>query len=270
MNRTEIADLIVDRLATERQHLKAQFQKTQGKVGYFTVDNLLPEELALKIFSAFPQPDSMKLRKSLREHKFVAAQMDLYNPLLEEAIYAFQDQRVIERMQDICEAVSLYPDEHLYAGGISLMGKGQFLNPHLDNSHEKDRSRWRVLNLLYYVSPDWDACFGGNLEIWPDGVDSPQVTVDSLFNRLAVMSTHGHSWHSVSPITVDRYRACVSNYYFSDSPLKDSDSFHVTSFRGRPGQKVRDLILRTDRALRQGIRKLFPKGLIGTDHLYKK
>ncbi|MBT8148125.1 MAG: 2OG-Fe(II) oxygenase [Gammaproteobacteria bacterium] len=270
MNRSEIANLILNRLVEDRQGLHTQFAESQSKVGFFTIDHLLPADLAYEIFSAFPGPETMKLRKSLREHKYVAAQMNKFNPILEEAIYAFQDQRVVEKMRNICGAESLYPDEHLYAGGISLMGKGQFLNPHLDNSHEKDRRRWRVLNLLYYVSPEWERSFGGNLEIWPDGVDNKQVTVDSLFNRLVVMATHGNSWHSVSPVASDKYRTCVSNYYFSDSPLRDSDTFHVTSFRGRPEQKVRDLILRTDRVFRQGVRKLFPKGLVRTDHLYRK
>jgi hypothetical protein len=56
----------------------------------------------------------------------------------------------------ICNIKEVFPDDKLYAGGISLMGKNQFLNPHLDNSHDKDREKWRVLNLLYYVTPDWD------------------------------------------------------------------------------------------------------------------
>jgi len=270
MNRTEIAELIVKRIAVERIGLTRQYKESREKIGYFTIDNLLPDDLAMKIFSAFPIPETMKLRKSLREHKYVAAQMDQYEPVLEDAIYSFQDQRVVNQIQQLCEIESLYPDEHLYAGGISLMDQGQFLNPHLDNSHEKDRKRWRVLNLLYYVSPDWERHFGGNLEIWPDGVSSKQHVIDSRFNRLVVMATHGSSWHSVSPVTEDKVRACVSNYYFSDAPLKDSDTFHITSFRGRPEQKFADLILRADRIFRQGVRKLFPKGLIKTDHLYKK
>lgn len=270
MNRQEIAELIQQRIEQDKDAIAAMYDKTRDSIGYFTIDNLLPETLALKIFNAFPQPESMRLRKSLREYKYIAVQMDQYDPVLEEAIYAFQDPRLIESIQQICEIETLYPDEFLYAGGISLMGEGQFLNPHLDNSHEKDRLKWRVLNLLYYVSPDWERSYGGNLEIWPEGMDKPQVTIDSTFNRLVVMATHGGSWHSVSPIVVDSKRACVSNYYFSDSPIKQGDQFHVTSFRGRPEQKLRDIVLRADMFLRQGLRKLFPKGAVKTKHLYKK
>lgn len=196
--------------------------------------------------------------------------MDRYNPLLEEVIFGFQQDSVVDAIQDICGVDSLYPDENLYAGGISLMGKNQFLNPHLDNSHEVERTRWRVLNLLYYVSPDRQPSWGGNLELWPDGPDRQQTTVDSRFNRLAVMAIHDSSWHSVSPITVDHARACVSNYYFSDHSLKPGERFHVTSFRGRPEQRVRDLVLRLDQQVRQGVHKVLPGGAMKTSHIYKK
>jgi Rps23 Pro-64 3,4-dihydroxylase Tpa1-like proline 4-hydroxylase len=212
----------------------------------------------------------MRLRKSLRENKYIAAQMDQYDPLLEETLFAFQDPRIVAEVGDICGMQDLSGDENLYAGGISLMEQGQFLNPHLDNSHDKDRRRWRALNILYYVSPGWKTEHGGNLEIWPHGVKQPPVTITSRFNRLAVMATHGDSWHSVSPVRYSEPRCCVSNYYFSGLPLRQDESFHVTSFRGRPEQPLRDLFLRGDTALRMGIRRFFSRGLIETDHVYKK
>lgn len=270
MNRTELATLILQKLSSQERQLKAAYETSNRQIGYFVVDNLLPSDAAQSIFQAFPRSESMKLRKSMREYKYVAAQMNNYAPILEEAVYAFQDPRVVDAIKTITAIDSLYPDEFLYAGGISLMGNGQFLNPHLDNSHEKERKRWRVLNLLYYVSPGWKGEYGGNLEIWPEGLQKPQLTIQSNFNRLVVMATHGESWHSVSPITDDVSRACVSNYYFSDSPLRSEDEFHVTSFRGRPEQRFRDLLLRGDIALRQGVRKLFPGGAIKSDHWYKR
>lgn len=166
-------------------------------------------------------------------------------------------------------SIKLQADEYLYAGGISSMGKGQFLNPHLDNSHDKDRARWRVFNLLYYVTPGWKKENGGHLELWPNGVEGQPITIHSLFNRL-VVATHQTSWHSVSPVVGNASRNCVSNYYFSNLPLRQDDEFHVTSFRGRPNQKLRDQILKIDASLRMNIRKIFKKGIRENPHVYKK
>jgi Rps23 Pro-64 3,4-dihydroxylase Tpa1-like proline 4-hydroxylase len=271
MNRTEIADLIVKKLESERNRASAMYEDSESTIGHFFVDDLLPEEIAIIIFTCFPEAREMKLKKTLREYKYVAAQMDHYNPILEEAVYAFQDPRVVGLVSGICGIDTLYPDEFLYAGGISLMGNKQFLNPHLDNSHDKDRNKWRVLNLLYYVTPDWNIENGGNLELWPEGPKGHQTVLHSRFNRLVVMATHDGSWHSVSPIHTDEHpRCCVSNYYFSDSALKSSDAFHVTSFRGRPEQPIRDLVLQADIGLRSAIRKVFRKGLVEVQHVYKK
>jgi Rps23 Pro-64 3,4-dihydroxylase Tpa1-like proline 4-hydroxylase len=158
----------------------------------------------------------------------------------------------------------------LYAGGISMMAPGHFLNPHLDNSHDKFRERYRVLNLLYYVSPNWSAENGGNLELWPSGPKGTPSTLVSKFNRLIVMVTHQGSWHSVSRNVSKENRCCVSNYYFSKLPVGTKDYFQVTSFRGRPEQPVRDVLLRADIWFRMMLRKIFPKGVKENPHYYKK
>ncbi len=264
----EYAALIQKRLEEETPRLKQDFPSHTVQSCY--IDNLLPEDLALEIFQAFPDKGTMTLKKSLRENKYVAAQMDKYEPILEEIVYAFQDQGVLKAVEKITGIQGMMPDDRLYAGGISLMAKDNFLNPHLDNSHDKDRERYRVLNLLYYVTPDWSHEQGGNLELWDDGPKGKPREITSHFNRLALMVTHEKSWHSVSQVMVDRSRCCVSNYYFSATPLEDHEYFHLTSFRGRPEQPVRDLVLQGDIALRQGIRKVFKKGVVKNKHVYDK
>jgi hypothetical protein len=190
-------------------------------------------------------------------------QMNLYNPLLEEIIYAFQYPKFLSLLSEITGIPQLLPDEYLYAGGISLIGfEGCFLNPHIDNSHDKDRKNYRVLNLLYYVTPDWQEGYGGNLELWDNGLKSPQRTIWSKFNRLVIMKTDKSSYHSVNPVIYDGSRCCVSNYYFSPVSPESEDYFHVTSFRGRPEQKLRDLVLQADIVIRESIRKIFLKELL--------
>ncbi len=270
LHRDTIADLIFLKLKDNEEVLKTHFHQTSEGIGYFYIDDLLPEDIARYVFDKFPHTKDVKVKKSIREYKYVAAQMNKYHPLLEEVIYAFQHTKIVSLIADICDYSNIKPDENLYAGGISMMGKGNYLNPHLDNSHDKDVKFWRVLNLLYYVTPGWNADNGGNLELWTEGLKSKPVSINSKFNRLVVMATHKNSWHSVSKVKVDQVRCCVSNYYFSTEPVGSKKTFHVTTFRGRPGQFFRDKVLKLDSSLRMGVRKIFRKGIRENPHVYKK
>ncbi|WP_299254930.1 2OG-Fe(II) oxygenase [uncultured Aquimarina sp.] len=270
LNRDKIADLIFLKLKDNEEVLKNHFRETSRGIGYFYLDDLLPDDLVRNIFDKFPRTEDVKVKKSIREYKYVAAQMNKYHPLLEEIIFAFQDHRIVDLIATICSHNNVVPDKNLYAGGISMMGKGNYLNPHLDNSHDKDVKLWRVLNLLYYVTPNWEHSSGGNLELWPNGLKSEPVSINSKFNRLVVMVTHKNSWHSVSKVKEDQVRCCVSNYYFSTESVDTKTSFHVTTFRGRPGQFFKDTILKLDSSLRMGVRKIFKKGIRENPHVYKK
>lgn len=268
--RQQLADLIIQRLVQEQKKLQKEFA-LPGRINSCVIDDVLPESIAKEIYEAFPSPEEMSIHKSIRENKRVAAQMNLYHPLLEEIVFAFQDPRIVACCETITGISGMMPDEHLYAGGISLMSQGNFLNPHLDNSHDNDRKNYRVLNLLYYVSPDWKLENGGNLELWDEGMHGPQRTIVSAFNRLALMITNRSSYHSVSKVTADAKRCCISNYYFSEQPAEQQAYFHVTSFYGRPEESaLKSVVLKADRNLRNFIRKVTGKRIVPTKHIYKK
>lgn len=140
-----------------------------------------------------------------------------------------------------------------------MMFKDDFLNPHIDNSHNGERSAYRRLNLLFYVAPDWKLDNGGNFELWDDSRKIPK-TIVSKFNRFVVMETNKISWHSVSPVIVDRARCCVSNYYFSEISPDSSDYFHVTSFDGRPDEALKRVVGVADNAIRNTVSKILKVG----------
>jgi Rps23 Pro-64 3,4-dihydroxylase Tpa1-like proline 4-hydroxylase len=269
LSRLQIADSVLKRLEREQARAASEFRRSDG-VPSFTLEDALPREYALAIHEAFPPPDRLVLKRTLGQLKYVGYQMNTYDPVLEEAIYAFQDPRIVRAIGSITGITDLLPDDKLYAGGISLMTEGHYLNPHLDNSHDKDRNHYRVLNLLYYVTPDWRDDFGGHLELWDDGPGRPQRTIHSRFNRLVVMQTDERSWHSVSKVLHDGRRCCVSNYYFSPRPAGRDASYHVTSFRGWPEQKLADVAMRIDSGVRLAVRKVGGSWLFKNPHVYKK
>jgi Rps23 Pro-64 3,4-dihydroxylase Tpa1-like proline 4-hydroxylase len=263
---SQLAQLIARRLQESGAELSASFRR-RGGVRSFVVDGLLPENIALAVYRSFPETGTMLKRHSLRESKYFAAQLDRHDPLIESVVFAFQDPRVVALLGEICGMSNLLPDPRLYAGGVSAMVKGSFLNPHLDNSHDASQKHYRLLNSLYYVTPDWREEYGGNLELWDQGPKGTPRTIHSRFNRLVVMETNRQSWHSVSRVRAEVRRTCVSNYFFREQSLEGDEYFHATSFRGRPEQPGRDLLLRADTAVRTAILSLVN---VPTKHIYRR
>lgn len=262
MSKEEIVELILQRLKQEESTLTQAFRQSAAEVGvrYCFVDDLLPKAVAERVYQAFPHTDAMRLMDSFREKKYTSKKFDQFDSLMKDITFAVQDERIVELVGRITGIEEQIPDSSLYAGGLSAMVKGHYLSPHIDNSHEASRKYYRTLNLLYYVTPDWELENGGNLELWDNAVRR-NATIVSRFNRLAIMETTPTSWHSVSPIKVDRTRCCVSNYYFSPRSPTGSDYFNVTSFSAWPNQPAKRMLALADNALRQTLRLLAPGGL---------
>jgi Rps23 Pro-64 3,4-dihydroxylase Tpa1-like proline 4-hydroxylase len=261
----DLVNLILNRLDGDAENIAARFAaKKDVSTRFCVIDDLLPAETAYAIFDAFPDTREMRFLNSFRERKYTSKSLDRFDPLVSDITFAFQDKRVIDTVAEITGIIDAVGDPQLYAGGISAMTTGHFLNPHLDNSHDGDQKNYRVLNLLYYVSPDWKPEHGGNLELWDENLKQP-IEIPSLFNRLVLMSTNDKSWHSVNEVLAGRPRCCISNYYFSPHSPNGYETTHVTYFMARPEQKFRRVITRLDSDLRTAVRKIKKSGLAKKD-----
>lgn len=265
-NSTELARLIVERLEDMKEELRATWANPVGtKTRHFVLEQLLPEDIAKAIAAAFPVDGAgFNDRSSFREHKKTLAKLSKTDPILSAISLAFQEENVIAKIAEITRMTGLEPDRSFYAGGLSMMFPGDFLNPHIDNSHDGERKRYRRINLLYYINESWTKECGGNFELWDDGVTQPKTMV-SGFNRLVAMETNKESWHSVSKVVSDRPRCCVSNYFFSEVSPDGDKYFHVTSFTGRPTELLKRLIGPIDNGLRNLILKVFREMVPGKE-----
>lgn len=263
--RERLVGLILDRLGAEADRIRTDFNAERPiRTKFCAIDGLLPPEIAVQISTAFPAPENMRLLDSFREKKYTSKSLDQFDPLIADITFAFQDKRVIDKVAELTGIDDAVGDPHLYAGGISAMTRGHFLNPHLDNSHDGEQKNYRVLNLLYYITPDWKPENGGNLELWDEDVKNA-VEIPSLFNRLVLMSTNDKSWHSVNEVKADGTRRCISNYYFSPHSPNGYETTHVTYFMARPEQKLRRLVTKADSDLRTVLRKVKKGGFAKKD-----
>lgn len=249
-SQNQIIDLILQRLNESKENAKKQFfmMHPVNVARHFVVDELLPVVLAEKIYSEFPKSNQMRLLNNGGELKLKYCHIKNTSTLLQNIHVAIQDPKVISVIEEITEIKNQLPDTSRLAGGVSRLLKGYYINPHLDHSHDVDKKFYRVINMLYYVSPGWKIENGGNFELWDTAIEN-RIIVPSFFNRLLVMETNQTSWHSVNPVLSDSSRCCIFNYYFSEKSPNGKEYFHGASspffnplIRPRPEQKIRRAI----------------------------
>ncbi|MGQ3887594.1 2OG-Fe(II) oxygenase [Legionella sp. CNM-1927-20] len=243
--RNQLTDLIVSRLTEAKDHLKKEFfMEHPIKVArHFVLDNLLPTEIAEQIYANFPKPNQMHLLSIFGRLRLKYSHLKDTHSLLQDINAAIQDPKVVAIIEEITGIKNQIPDPTRYAGGISTLLKGYYINPHIDHSHDVEKKQYyRVVNVLYYVSPNWQLENGGNFELWDESIKN-HIIIPCLFNRLVVMETNRSSWHAVNPVLCDAPRCCVFNYFFSEqSPEGEAYFFKAPSYRARPEQKIRRAI----------------------------
>jgi Rps23 Pro-64 3,4-dihydroxylase Tpa1-like proline 4-hydroxylase len=260
MDQQELSAQIAAQLRANTATLRAKWEGS-SPVRHCYLDDLLPEQTARQIYASLPDPQTLMLRESIKERKRVGIKLEDYAPEMAAILFAFHDNAVIEAVAAITGLQGLTADASLYGSGISQMMEGDFLLPHLDNSHDGDGKLYRVLNLLYYITPDWPEDQGGNLELW-DKPMKVRKEVHARFNRLVLMETHTESVHSVTRVTLPNgVRACISNYYFSSEPANHKQHIHKTTFFARP----EDSAVKKLQLAAEGKAKNFLARFIGND-----
>tara|TARA_B100000035_G_scaffold264034_1_gene235938 strand:+ start:384 stop:1190 length:807 start_codon:yes stop_codon:yes gene_type:complete len=262
LNKVQLVDELVNRINESKLTLKKQWKNNDKSITRcLIIDDLIPNELCRFVFD-----DYLSLKENFIVGNYLFKQNkktcnDLKNVSLQtKNLYsAFHSKEFLKAIEDIVEIYGLKPDPTLYAGGLTMMDKGDYLNPHIDNSHDRYRKRYRRLNILFYISPNWTLQNGGNLELWDRSVTKGHCIV-SKFNRLVIMETNKLSWHSVSPVRVNEPRCCLSTYYFTNESPEPYEYFHVTSFQGRPEQKLLRSYSKFDNSVRRLISKLLKRG----------
>lgn len=261
MNREEISKFILSKFKNITfEYLGNQYAES-GPINHIVIDELLPQEIALNLNDIFPPESELNLLKGIQEYKFVGVDFSKSQTLIEECIYSFQHPAVIDAISKITRIKDLLGDPELYAGGISSMSEGCFLNPHIDNSHDRNMENFRRLNLLYYVNKNWSGDDGGgDLMLYPKGIRKGEIQIPCKFNRLVIMRTDNRSLHGVKKITTKyNRRKCISNYYFSKQSPLNKNYYHSTSFKGFRKEYIKGTFLRFNAASRTFVKNFFYK-----------
>ena len=195
---------------------------------HWVLDDFFPVDVARRLANEFPdynEPNWHWYNNPLENKK---AKNHWYEfPQLTYQIFShLNSTEFIETIREITGIQTLYPDIGLHGGGWHMHSRGGKLNIHLDYNINPKLNLQRKLNLIVYLTEDWDTSWGGGLELWSHNEetnlpDKREVVVDNIFNRAILFDTTQNSWHGLpQPITCPEgvYRKSIAVYYMTDIP----------------------------------------------------
>jgi|TARA_B100000424_G_scaffold260860_1_gene245147 hypothetical protein len=210
---------------------------------HIVIDDFIPEDLALQCYNQMSQHqqwmfDTMEgypedERDSQVNKWWTPFDTDSKNrlesdmPAVWKCLQYFNSRPFLLFLENLTGIKDLIADVDFEGGGIHKIKNGGRLELHSDYNKHPNKDIWRRINLLLYLTPNWN--YNGHLDLYEK---DPLVKVKSIlptFNRAVIFNTtddsiHGHPTPLVCPEEVSRYSFAL--YYFTkDRPEHEkSDS----------------------------------------------
>jgi Rps23 Pro-64 3,4-dihydroxylase Tpa1-like proline 4-hydroxylase len=164
-------------------------------------------------------------------------------PAVAGIIDELNSPRFIHFLEKLTGIDELVADPSLEGGGIHRIGTGGFLKVHTDFNFHRLTGMFRRLNILVYLNPEWEECWGGAIELWHKDMSRCGAAYAPIWNRAVIFSTtdesfHGHPDPLTSPEGV--FRNSIALYYYTrDLPESGYrfDRSEMTNYQPRPGER---------------------------------
>lgn len=196
---------------------------------YWVIDNFAPIDVTKQLSSEFMDYNYPKwyYYNNPLENKKTCSNWGEFPPKTYEFFMHLASSSVINQIRELTGIKNLYPDIGLHGAGWHIHETGGKLNVHLDYSLHPKLNMQRKLNLIYYLTEDWNPSWGGGLEFWThDPINKKpkdkRVVVENVFNRAVLFDTTQNSWHGFpEPLTCPQnvYRKSIAFYYLTDPTL---------------------------------------------------
>jgi Rps23 Pro-64 3,4-dihydroxylase Tpa1-like proline 4-hydroxylase len=195
---------------------------------YWVIDNFAPIDVARQLSSEFMDYNYPKwycYNNPLENKKTCNDWWEFPSKTYEFFMY-LASADFVGKLKSLTGIEKLYPDIGLHGAGWHIHGTGGKLNVHLDYSIHPKLKLQRKLNLILYLSEDWNPEWGGALELWThdtrvNRAKDKRVAIENAFNRAVIFDTTQNSWHGFpEPLTCPEgvYRKSIAFYYLTDPP----------------------------------------------------
>jgi len=212
-----------------------------GPFRHIVIDEFFDPSFCQRILDDFPRFEERYALNEMGDVGGKAVRMGVreLSPAYRELDAFLQTPEFLGYLSKVTGIPDLLYDEDYVGGGTHENRDGQSLATHVDfNYHPRQRTH-RRLNLIVYLNHEWEAAWGGALELHSDpwnAAANRKLSVLPLFNRAVVFETNEVSWHGFAEIRLPEQMKALSRksfaiyLYTKERPAAETAPEHATVY----------------------------------------
>lgn len=226
------------------QNTEAKVYQTGDPFPHIVIDDFFDNQALLDVVAELPSPSDFgglfsAALPRLQEHKFAWRDLARFGPNSLRLVNYLGCKPFLDYLTALTGIEGLLPDPYLQGAGFHLVKRGGKLAVHADFNLHRQTNLYRRINVLVYLNEDWDAAWGGNLELWTTDMTRCARVVEPIFNRMVIFSTTPTSYHGhPDPLECpsQTVRKSLALYYYTAERLQAEP--HATLWQSRPQESA--------------------------------
>ena len=230
-------------IAARADELAAQFQRREP-FRHVVIDDFLAPEFCARLLAEFPPFERGNARNEAGElgNKSTIEKIRGLGAAYTALDENIQTRAFLDLIGRITGIPDLLYDPWYFGGGTHENRHGQDLDAHVDFNRHPIEHWHRRLNLIVYLNHEWDAAWGGALDLHSDprAPDDAIVSIAPRYNRAVIFETTEWSWHGFRRIDLpDDLRALSRKsialyFYTTQRPQDELADTHSTIYVDPP------------------------------------
>jgi Rps23 Pro-64 3,4-dihydroxylase Tpa1-like proline 4-hydroxylase len=202
----------------ETNVLKDKFLNSQP-FEHIVIENFLNESYANELYELFPKNfDHWHKYENPIEVKYAYDDINNLDEKMKNFFYFLSSDKLIDLFRQITDIKDLTFDEYLHGAGLHCHPRYGKLNIHLDYEKHPFTGKERRLNIIYFLTKEWNDEWNGQNELWDKEAKYCVVKTGIQFNKAIIFKTNNISWHGLPEKILcpeNHFRKSLAFYYVS-------------------------------------------------------
>jgi hypothetical protein len=188
---------------------------------YLVVENAIDTQILNEVFYTLP-PSSWSSWMTYNndfERKRTTRDLPLLSPFTRNLLESMQSSSFASIISAITGIPNLITDPGLHGMGIYRYDNGGFLAPHMGYELHPVLNLERRVNVILFLTPDWNVGWGGQHLLWDDVGFNVVQEIEPRQGRMIIYQSQENGWMSVRPIQTpggeNQYLAMAATTYLT-------------------------------------------------------